>query len=138
MARGRDALIASELLAAGADAWDSGRFFDAHEEWEAAWMPIRGTDEGDRRKGAIAMAGAFVHLAASRPEPARRLLQRALELLRPTSDPVRDAALGELRRRAESALSDLSRGDVPAAGGRAGRFPRAALTEAGTNAASVG
>lgn len=132
------ALSDVELLNRGADCWDQRRFFDAHEEWEAAWMPLRGTLEGDRRKGSICFAGALVHLASGRGEPARRLLLRAVELLRPTADPVRDEALRQLRERAAAALADVAAGDLQSAVRRAGRFPRAGLFSAGTEDASVG
>jgi len=54
-------LTAAELLALGVELFNAGRFFEAHEAWEAVWL------EAPRElrafyQGLIQVAAAFVHL----------------------------------------------------------------------------
>lgn len=64
------------------DLFNRGRFFEAHEALEPLWLATRG-DLAGFYKGLIQVAGAFVHLAKSRPSPARRLLLLARANLAP-------------------------------------------------------
>ena len=54
-------LTAAELLQLGIELYNEGRFFEAHEAWEAVWLeaerPLR-----DFYQGLIQVAAAFVHL----------------------------------------------------------------------------
>ena len=54
-------LSAAELLQLGVELFNEGRFFEAHEAWEAVWLeaeqPLRAFYQG-----LIQVAAAFVHL----------------------------------------------------------------------------
>jgi hypothetical protein len=82
--------------------FNSGRFFEAHEELEVCWLEVRGQPLADFYKALIQVAGVFVHQCHGRPGPARRLLERAAELLRPYPSPTAgldvDAVRARLRR----------------------------------------
>lgn len=53
------------------------RFFEAHEVLEALWLNQRGGPKDLFYKGLIQLAGAFVHVQKSRPQPAAALFRLA-------------------------------------------------------------
>lgn len=72
----------AELVSEGARLFDEGRFFEAHEAWEARWLVE--TDEPRRRllQGLIQIAAAFHKLLdKSAPEPAASLFAKGLAKL---------------------------------------------------------
>lgn len=81
------------LVEAGADAFDQGRFFVAHELWEVAWLAARGADDrasplAEGLRGLVQWTTAAHHVAAARGEKRQRLeaaagrvLARGLERL---------------------------------------------------------
>src|SRR5437899_7507369 len=52
-------------------------FYEAHEVLEVLWLPRRRDLDGPFYKGLIQLAGAFVHLQKSRPQPTLSLLRLA-------------------------------------------------------------
>lgn len=60
----------------GADLYDAGFAWEAHEAWEAVWMGAAGAQR-ELLQGLIQIAAAAVKLAQRRPEPAARLAARA-------------------------------------------------------------
>ena len=60
-------------------------FFEAHEVLEELWLIRRGTAKDRFYKGLIQLAGAFVHVQKSRPQPATSLLELARTNLEPYS-----------------------------------------------------
>jgi len=48
-------------LARGVELFNQGEFWEAHEAWEAAWMPHRNAPEGDFYKGLVQVAAGFYH-----------------------------------------------------------------------------
>ena len=56
-----DGLTAAELLALGVELFNTGRFFEAHEAWEAVWLEAR-RELRAFYQGLIQVAAAFVHL----------------------------------------------------------------------------
>ncbi|MEO8054313.1 MAG: DUF309 domain-containing protein [Acidobacteriota bacterium] len=73
-------LSGDPLFAKALEEFRAGRFFEAHEEWEALWMK----SEGDERlflQALIQVAAACVHLTRGNAAPAVRLLSLADEKL---------------------------------------------------------
>ncbi|MDX1631837.1 MAG: DUF309 domain-containing protein [Thermoanaerobaculia bacterium] len=67
-----------DLLFRGADDFNAGRFFEAHEAWEEIW---RSTDPepADLFRGLIQVAvGLYHYHERGKPAPARRVLARGL------------------------------------------------------------
>ena len=68
-------------LRTGAEAFDRGEYFAAHEAWEDAWR----LEQGDARtilQGLIQLAAAFHKLAGGNVNGALRLWRRGAERLR--------------------------------------------------------
>jgi hypothetical protein len=59
------------------EAFNAGRYFEAHELLEADWLPRRRGPDGDFYKGLIQLGAAFVHLEKGRPGPGAALLRRS-------------------------------------------------------------
>lgn len=71
----------------GADLFDAGAWWDAHEAWEAVWKTYPGSDRA-YLKGLIQLAAVNHHLASGRTRGARRLLDTASHHLG-EADPLR-------------------------------------------------
>jgi hypothetical protein len=80
------------LFAYGADAFNGGCFWEAHECWELLWRrEPRGAPRRRLLQGLILLAAARVKLGQGRPEGAAALHRKALVLLadaRPGADLV--------------------------------------------------
>lgn len=61
--------------------WNFRLFFEMHELLETLWLGSSGK-ERDALKGLIQAAGAYVHLLRGKPEPARKLADRAWHNIR--------------------------------------------------------
>ena len=48
-------------LERGIELFNAGRYWDAHEAWEEAWMPDRKGPDGDFYKGLIQVAAGCLH-----------------------------------------------------------------------------
>lgn len=59
------------------DCFNRQEFFAAHDVLEGLWLEDRRGPDGAFYKGLIQVAGAFVHLQKSRPQPAASLLRTA-------------------------------------------------------------
>jgi predicted metal-dependent hydrolase len=100
-------------LLARADALASeGRFFEAHEELEAAWRDAAGADK-TVLQGVIQLAAGLHRLSRdpSRPEGARYLFERGREKLGAARDRLDAGSLADLERRLDALLAE---GAVPA------------------------
>jgi FMN phosphatase YigB (HAD superfamily) len=64
----------------GIEDFHSGKFFEAHEEWEELWKKSTGRDKVFLQ-GLIQLAAGLVHEGRGNPAPARRLFDLALEKL---------------------------------------------------------
>lgn len=62
-------------LRAGAEHFDAGRFWHAHEDWEREWKAHPGAHR-HYLKGLIQLTAACHHLARGKPGAARALLDR--------------------------------------------------------------
>lgn len=58
---GADPAVDSDGLARGVDLFNQGQFWEAHEAWEGAWMPRRGTAEAGFFKGLVQVAAGCYH-----------------------------------------------------------------------------
>ncbi len=65
-------------LRRGADHFNQGRFFEAHEYWEVGWRKLPLPDR-PQVQAAILVCGVFVLLRKGRVEPATRLAKLAIE-----------------------------------------------------------
>jgi predicted metal-dependent hydrolase len=87
----REALLQGRLL------YQAGRFFEAHEAWEEAWL----VEQGEVRallQGLIQVAAGFVKgLRDRRPAGAVRLFEAALARLEPLPDGLAGVALDRFR-----------------------------------------
>jgi hypothetical protein len=75
----------SGSLELGAELFNRGLYFEAHEAWETLWhhlKQIEGADSAPARKvqSWILLAGVGVHLKKGQLSPAGRLFQRYLDL----------------------------------------------------------
>jgi predicted metal-dependent hydrolase len=73
------------LLQEGADDYNAGRFWEAHEAWEEAWHALRAagrTEEAEFLQGAILVAAAFENATREKPLGFRRQGAQALRQLR--------------------------------------------------------
>jgi predicted metal-dependent hydrolase len=82
----------------GLELFNAGRFWEAHEAWEAAWL----VEDGDVRQmlqGLIQVAaGYFKALVQRRPRAAAKLLASGLAKLDPIPDSLAGLRLEPLRR----------------------------------------
>jgi predicted metal-dependent hydrolase len=104
-------------LARGRDLYEAGRFFDAHEAWEEAWV----AETGDVRlllQGLIQVAAGMVKaLRDERPAGAARLFEAALEKLERLPDGLAGVAVSRFRaelRQAAGAARRWRDGGPPA------------------------
>ena len=103
----------------GVELFNAGRFWHAHEAWEACW---RGAVDPDARRlfqGLVQVTAGFHKLFVARdPASARRLLSRGLAKLDGLPSPAEGLDLDRLRPALGGCLDALARGvldpaDVP-------------------------
>jgi beta-phosphoglucomutase-like phosphatase (HAD superfamily) len=95
-----------ELLA-GIHELESGRHFEAHEEWEAVWMRSSGAEKRFLQ-GLIQLAAACVHLSRGRLAPGRRLAALAREKLAASPARLLGVHTAPLVERLERDVASLS------------------------------
>lgn len=71
-----------ECLARGIALFNQQEFYEAHEAWEQGWIDELG-DERTLLQGLIQIAAGFYKLQTGSPSGTLKLLDRALEKLRP-------------------------------------------------------
>ena len=69
------------LLALGAEAFDRGDYFAAHEHWEVVWRETAAGDARRHLKGLIQIAAALHKHAQGHADAARALLAKAARTL---------------------------------------------------------
>lgn len=73
------------LVVQGAGEYNQGRFWEAHEAWEEAWLALKAqgaTEKAEYLQGLILAAAGFENLARSKPAGFRVQLAKALHRLR--------------------------------------------------------
>jgi predicted metal-dependent hydrolase len=83
-------------LMRGAELFNAGRYFEAHEAWERIWL---GASEPDRTivQGLIQAAAALLHRERNNPRGAMRLWNKARDKLGCAPAAYRGLAIGDLR-----------------------------------------
>jgi FMN phosphatase YigB (HAD superfamily) len=112
-ARGLLAEATPPELRSGLDEFRRGRFFEAHEEWEALWVRSSG-DEKLFLQALIQLAAGCVHLERGNRAPGLRLLELAREKLARCPPSLFGIAAAPLAAAIDSAMPVLAEG-APAA-----------------------
>jgi uncharacterized protein len=107
-----DAAAKDRLFQKGLDAFNSSRFYDAHEEWEEVWLD---TPNPERMflQGLIQVAAAYHHYLRSNVRGARWLLREGAAKLEPFPEFHRGIDVGRLRHVARWWLLALDGGKQP-------------------------
>ena len=102
----------NRLYQAGLEAFNSSRFFDAHELWEDVW---RQTPEPDKRflQGLIQVAAAFHHYSRDNVLGTRNLLRAGLLKLDAFPDAHGGMEIALLRAAVREWLAAIAQGEVP-------------------------
>lgn len=101
-------------LERGAEEFDAGRFYEAHERWEDEWLDSEGADRS-LLQAMIQTAAAYVHLKRGNPEAVASLAESArlhLEGLPERHLDVDVEAFRELNREVEARARDKIDADV--------------------------
>ena len=83
-----DGLSATEANALALAHFDAGRYFLAHEAWEAAWLESKGTTSEALFKGLAQLGAGYTHAARGNAHGMRALLERALDAIREAPAPA--------------------------------------------------
>jgi hypothetical protein len=100
------------LFQKGLDAFNSGRFYDAHEEWEEVWLETS-NPEKIFLQGLIQVAAAYHHYLRSNARGTRTLLREGTAKLNQFPDFHRGIELRRLLEVARIWLIALERGELP-------------------------
>jgi len=93
----------------GVRLYNSGQFYEAHEQWEILWLAEERDEPRLFLQGLIQLTSAFHKLFGQRhPEGAYRLLERALAKLDAYPASYLGVALGPLRDGARTCLVDMA------------------------------
>src|SRR5450631_4070521 len=119
MVRGEERFMDSHekdrLFQKGLDAFNSGRFYDAHEDWEEVWLETP-NPEKLFLQGLIQVAAAYHHFLRANIRGARTLLKEGAAKLDSFPDVHRGIELRRLRDIARWWLAALNAGERPGEG----------------------
>lgn len=104
-------LLPSDLVA-GAERFNRGDYFEAHEEWEKTWYGREG-EEGRFLKGLIQVAVSLHHLEEGNLRGARKVMGTALGYLREFPSHHAGADLEDLLRQIDPLFRELEAGNDP-------------------------
>jgi len=93
----------------GIEQFNTGRFFEAHENWEEVWLRSP-EPEKTFLQGIIQIAAAFHHYSRGNARGAQSLLQAGLGRLARFPDVHRGIALGALRAAVQAWAAALASG----------------------------
>jgi predicted metal-dependent hydrolase len=111
-------LSLDDIVRTGAQLFDAGRFFEAHEAWEAHWLVERDEPRRLLLQGLIQIAAAFHKLIDKQaPEPASSLFAKGLAKLDACPARMEGIDVGTFRDGVRACARDAS----------AGRFDRASV-----------
>jgi predicted metal-dependent hydrolase len=101
----------AELVSEGARLFDEGRFFEAHEAWEAHWLVEKDEPRRLLLQGLIQIAAAFHKLVdKDAPEPAASLYEKGLAKLERCSAAVGGEELARFRNAVRACAVALAEG----------------------------
>jgi predicted metal-dependent hydrolase len=104
-------LVPSDLLS-GAEHFNRGEYFEAHEEWEKTWYGREG-EEGRFLKGLIQVAVSLYHLESGNLKGAYKVMGTALGYLKEFPSPQAGVDLDLLRRQMAPLYEELAAGRDP-------------------------
>lgn len=105
----------SDLLA-GIDLFNAGRYWDAHEAWERAWVALpKGSDERRFYQGLIQLAAAFLHRGRAKTAPAVRCYRSSMEKLEGLPDRFLEIDVAALRLDASRCFEPVAAGEPESA-----------------------
>ncbi len=107
-----DAQQKDRLFRAGLDAFNAGRYFEAHEHWEEVWLQTP-NPEKMFLQGLIQTAAAFHHYSRANREGAQNLLQAGLSKLERFPAVHRGTEVEPLREATRGWLAALEAGAMP-------------------------
>jgi len=99
-------------LAEGAEHFNCGEYFEAHEAWEKVWYGTEG-EENRFLKGLIQVAVSLHHLETGNLAGARKVMTTALDYLREFSSSRRGVDLDQLRSAVLPIFRELEQGGDP-------------------------
>jgi len=107
-ALGHKAIITvNQLLDEGIKLFNSGRYWDAHEAWERAWMPDRKGPEAGFYKGLIQVAAGCLHYSRHNRRGAVNKWRSGAAYLRPYLPAHLDVSLSPLVARVDEHLAAM-------------------------------
>jgi predicted metal-dependent hydrolase len=86
--------------------FNAGRYFEAHEALEAAWLEERGAIR-DLYRGILQIGVAYLHITNGNYDGAIKVYGRSLRWLKDWPDVCRGIHVGELRKDAEHAIEEV-------------------------------
>ncbi|HEX3375555.1 MAG TPA: DUF309 domain-containing protein [Candidatus Acidoferrales bacterium] len=117
-----DAHEKDRLYRQGLDAFNSARFYDAHEHWEEVWLKTP-NPEKMFLQGLIQIAAAFHHHSRANLLGTRNLLREGLWKLDRFPEIYGDLEIEKLRVTVREWLADFDAGEIP----KSGKIPRIAM-----------
>jgi len=99
-------------LASGAEHFNHGEYFEAHEEWEKTWYGREG-EEGRFLKGLIQVAVSLHHLESGNLRGALKVMGTALGYLKEFPTHHAGVDLEDLLRQIQALFRELEAGNDP-------------------------
>ena len=88
--------------------FNAGKFFDAHEELEAAWRAEK-EDVRNLYQGIIQVAVCYLHITRGNYDGAVKMYGRSLKWLKDLPDICRGVRVGKLREDAEAVMNEVQK-----------------------------
>jgi predicted metal-dependent hydrolase len=88
--------------------FNQGRYFEAHEELEAAWREERGKVR-ELYQGILEAGITYLHIRRGNYSGAMKVFGRSMRWLKDWPDVCRGTDVGQLRRDLESAMTEIRR-----------------------------
>lgn len=88
--------------------FNEGRYFEAHEELEAAWREERGKVR-ELYQGILEAAVTYLHIRRGNYPGAIKVYGRCMRWLRDWPEKCRGADVGQLRRDLDAAMAEIQR-----------------------------
>ncbi len=93
---------------AGIQLFNAGRYFDAHEELEAAWKEERGKVR-ELYQGILEAAVTYLHITRGNYPGAMKVFGRSMRWLKDWPEICRGVDVGQLRRDLSAVISEVQR-----------------------------
>ncbi|TMC04177.1 MAG: DUF309 domain-containing protein [Chloroflexi bacterium] len=100
-------------LQRGVELFNQGRYWDAHEAWEEAWMPDRHGPDRGFYKGLIQVAAGCLHYGRRNRRGTVNKWRSGADYLRPYLPRHRGVELAPLVARVDGFLAELDSGGWP-------------------------